>query len=134
VRYLLDVNALLALGLEYHQFHRRVALWLLRLRSRPNVELATCSITELGFVRVLSRVPSYGYRVSEAQALLGRVKGRSIVEFTFLPDTQDLSDLPNWVNSHNQLTDGHLVQLANAQESVFATLDKRIPDAFLIPD
>jgi predicted nucleic acid-binding protein len=134
VRYLLDVNALLALGLESHQFHRRVALWLLRVRPQPNSELATCSITELGFVRVLSQVPSYGYRVNEAQSLLARVKARSIVGFSFMPDDQDLSDMPKWVKSHNQLTDGHLVQLADAQDSVFATLDKRIPGAFLIPD
>jgi predicted nucleic acid-binding protein len=134
VRYLLDVNVLLALGVDYHQFHRRVALWLLRLRRQPNSELATCSITELGFIRVLSRVPLYGYRLKEAQALLARLKANSIVRFIFLADDQDLSGMPKWVNSHAQLTDGHLMQLADAQDAVFATLDERIPKAFLIPE
>ena len=134
MRYLLDVNVLIALGIEYHQFHRRVALWLMRLRRQGDSELATCSITELGFVRVLSRVPLYGYQVHHAQMLLARVKAKSIVRFTFTTDDQDLSSMPKWVNSHNQLTDGHLMQLANAHDAVFASLDKRIPSAFVIPE
>lgn len=133
MRYLLDVNALLALGIESHQFHRRVALWLVRLRTQANARLATCSITELGFVRVLSQVATYGYRVPEAQALLARVKVKSIVEFTFIADDQDLAKMPRWVAYPKQLTDGHLAQLADARDAVLATLDKGIPGAFLIP-
>lgn len=133
MRYLLDVNALLALGLESHQFHRRVALWLMRLRSQANAQLATCSITELGFVRVLCQVATYGYRVPEAQALLTRVKAKSIVEFRFVADDQDLANMPKWVAYPKQLTDGHLVQLAHAQDAELATLDRGIPGAFLIP-
>lgn len=133
MRFLLDVNALLALGLESHQFHRRVALWLVGLRSKANSTLATCSITELGFVRILSQVPSYGYSVSDAQALLARVKAKSIVKFTFLADDQDLAQVPKWVTYPKQLTDGHLTQLADAKQAALATLDKGIPGAFLIP-
>ena len=56
--YLLDVNALVALGFVNHEFHDRVVSW---LRAQNSLVLATCSITELGFVRVLVQAPAYGF-------------------------------------------------------------------------
>jgi predicted nucleic acid-binding protein len=53
MKYLLDVNALVALGFLQHEFHGRTANWVRRLAQKGVPELATCSITELGFVRVL---------------------------------------------------------------------------------
>jgi hypothetical protein len=41
----------------HHEFHGRVAAWIKAVRFPA---LATCSITELGFVRVLAQAPSYG--------------------------------------------------------------------------
>ena len=58
MKYLLDVNALVALGFIHHEFHDRVAAW---LQAQQFPALATCSITELGFVRVLSQAPAYGF-------------------------------------------------------------------------
>jgi hypothetical protein len=55
------------------------------------------------------------------------------VTFTFIPDGQDISHLPSWVKTAKQTTDGHLAQLAGANSAVLATLDRRIPQAFLIP-
>ncbi len=46
--YLLDVNALIALGIAHHAEHARVAHWVRGLRGD---RLATCPITEIGFVR-----------------------------------------------------------------------------------
>ena len=37
MRYLLDVNALVALGFFEHVFHARVASWARRLKSRAEV-------------------------------------------------------------------------------------------------
>jgi hypothetical protein len=53
VRYLLDVNALVALGFLNHEFHERVARWLLSLRKGTPYEILTCPITELGFDRFM---------------------------------------------------------------------------------
>lgn len=58
--YLLDVNALVALGFAHHEFHDRVAGWVRAQRFPP---LATCSITELGFVRVMVQAPAYGFTI-----------------------------------------------------------------------
>jgi predicted nucleic acid-binding protein len=128
VTFLLDVNALIAVAVEHHEFHRRVAVW--ASRQAPGA-FATCSITELGFVRVLANAPAYGYTLSQSALLLARLK--KAVGMTFLTDDCDLTSLPVWVKNASQLTDGHLFALANAHGKVLATLDTRIPGAYLIP-
>jgi uncharacterized protein len=132
MKYLLDVNALVALGFLEHELHERVARWVRRLAAKGILELATCSITELGFVRVLAQAPQYGFTVGQACNLLRRLKAARMVSFTFIADGQDISHLPNWVKTAKQTTDGHLAQLAVANSAVLATLDRRIPQAFLI--
>lgn len=131
MRYLLDVNALVALGFLQHEFHERVAVWVHVSVAKGNVELATCSITELGFVRVLVQAPQYGFAVSHARDLLLRLKGARALRF--IPDDHDISRLPAWVKTAKQTTDGHLAQLAMAKGAILATLDSRIPRAFQIP-
>jgi predicted nucleic acid-binding protein len=133
MRYLLDVNALVALGALEHEFHDRTAKWVRSLSSNGTPELATCSITELGYVRVLLQASRYSFAVPEARALLLRLKKANGLKFTFIADDHDLSHMPSWVTTAKQTTDGHLVQLARAKGAVLATLDKRIPGAFQIP-
>jgi predicted nucleic acid-binding protein len=133
VKYLLDVNVLVALGLHHHEFHDRSTNWIRSLRSGGVPELATCSITELGFVRVLSQTLSYGFTVVQGELLLSRTKSIDVAKFEFIADNLGASDLPGWVKSANQITDGHLVELAKANGAILATLDERIPGAFLIP-
>ncbi len=134
MKYLLDVNALVALGFFEHEFHPRVGRWVARAASKEAPEFATCAITELGFVRVLAQAPGYGITVSQARNLLLRLKQESRVNFTFLADNLDISHLPAWVKAPKQTTDGHLAALAAANGAVLATLDRKIPRAFLIPD
>jgi predicted nucleic acid-binding protein len=129
--YLLDVNALVALGFQQHEFHSRVVSWVLRAKQ-PFV-LATCSITELGFARILTQAPAYGFSVAQTRSLLARFKKIESSRFTFIADDHDLSHLPDWVHAPKQITDGHLAQLARANGAVLATLDGRIPGVFLIP-
>jgi predicted nucleic acid-binding protein len=130
MRYLLDVSALIAYGFRQHGFHDRVGAW---IRSRTGDRFLTCSITELGFVRVLGNVRVYGMNVAEARSLLMELKTWKAMPLEFLPDGSDISALPAWVKSPAQTTDGHLVQLAAAGGAVLATLDEGIPGAFLIP-
>lgn len=129
MKYLLDVNALVALGFIHHEFHDRVAAW---VRAEQFPPLATCSITELGFVRVLAQAPTYGFTVAQARTLLLRLKKASKLSLTFITDGHDISHLPAWVKTPKQTTDGHLVQLASANGAVLATLDEKILGAYLI--
>lgn len=133
MRYLLDVNSLLALVVLEHEFHARVASWVKRVRASGVPELATCSITELGFVRVLGQAQQYGSSVTQARELLLKVKDSAGMRWIFIPDDRDISHLPKWVRTPKQTTDGHLAELAGMNEAVLATLDRRIPGAFVIP-
>ena len=128
--FLLDVNALVALGFIHHEFHERVARW---VKAQGFPALATCSITELGFVRVLSQAPVYGLTVADARNALLRLKRSKILPFIFFADDHDISHLPAWAKTAKQTTDGHLLQLARAHGAVLATLDQKIPGAYLIP-
>lgn len=132
MKYLLDVNALVALGFLDHVLHERMAEWV-SLAAGEEDELATCAITELGYVRVLAQAPQYGLTVKDAIGSLSRLKRTVELRFCFVADDQDVSRLPGWVNTPKQITDGHLVQLARANGAVLATLDRNIPGAFLIP-
>jgi predicted nucleic acid-binding protein len=131
--YLLDVNTLVALGFLQHEFHGRVASWVRKLARTGVPEMAICSITELGFVRVLVQAPQYGFAVADACDVLLQLKSGSTLKFTFIRDDHDVSRLPAWVRSAKQTTDGHLAQLAKANGAILATLDTRIPGAYLIP-
>src|SRR5208282_5394184 len=128
--YLLDVNALVALGFINHEFHDRLAAW---VQSQNSLNLASCSITELGFVRVLAQAPAYGFTVAQARTLLLRLKEARTSPFTFIPDEHDVSHLPGWVRWPKQITDGHLGKLASANGAALATLDENIPGSYLIP-
>jgi uncharacterized protein len=130
MKYLLDVNALTAFGVFHHVFHDRVMAWAASLRGTA---LLTCSITELGFVRVTAQAPDYGFTVEQSQALLNKLKTKDKMPLAFLPDGVDISLLPEWVKRPKQTTDGHLLQLASANGAVLATLGERIPGAYLIP-
>jgi predicted nucleic acid-binding protein len=129
VRYLLDVNVLVALGVRQHQFYDRMENW---VREQPkSTQLLTSSIVELGFVRILSQVTAYDFSVREAIALLGEMK--KFWSLQVYPDAREALHLPKWVKSHQQVTDGHLVDVAQAHGALLATFDKQIPSAFLIP-
>ena len=130
MKYLLDVNALIAFGITQHQFHQRLVDW---IHSQRGSTFLTSSVTEIGFVRVVASVAMYDLKVPQARTLLLGMKSNEAQPLTFLSDANDISALPEWVKSPAQTTDGHLVQLASANGAVLATLDEGIPGAFLIP-
>jgi predicted nucleic acid-binding protein len=130
MKYLLDVNALIALGLEFHTLHLRVARW---IESEPASSYLTCPITELGFVRVIAQVSAYGTDVQAAKMLLLRIRNNKTKHIEFVLDGEEIATLPAWAKTPAQTTDGHLVQLAKSNGAVLATLYKGIPGAYLIP-
>jgi predicted nucleic acid-binding protein len=105
--YLLDVNALLALGFLNHEFHGRVARW---VQSSKSLQLASCSITELGFVRVPAQAPAYGFTVAQARTQLLHLKQARSSRLAFIHDAHDVSYLPTWVRMPKQITGRSLEQ------------------------
>lgn len=128
---LLDVDVLAALGFAAHESHRRVANW---VRVQKTITLATCALTELGFVRVLQQAPGYGISAGQARLLLMGMKRSRTVRFVFLHDDQDIARLPGWARTPRQITDAHLLRIARSNNMAFVTLHRRIPGAYLIPD
>ncbi len=125
MKYLLDVNTLIALGYKQHVFHKRVSGW------AAGKSLATCSIAELGFVRILAQLPEVDISVTTSREMLATMKRER--RLTQISDSQSAVALPLWVQTPRQITDGHLLVLAQSNNSTLATCDAGIPGAFLIP-
>ena len=50
-----------------------------------------------------------------------------------IPDNQFVKDLPAWVKTGKQVSDGHLLSIAHANRARLVTLDEGIPGAYLLP-
>jgi len=133
VRYLADVNVLVAWAWEAHSCHDRVENWIKSLQKQSGPALLTCAITELGFLRVSLQIPGYSVDITTAQAALSSMKNARQLGHLFISDDISGTVLPHWVRTPRQLTDAHLTQLAAAAQAQLATLDRGIPGAFVIP-
>jgi toxin-antitoxin system PIN domain toxin len=130
VKYLLDINVLIAAGHTGHVHHHRAIAWIHAVRNKAE-SFCTCAITELGFVRV-SVQSGLQYDVAAARKALASMKASSPVRFELLPDRLGAESLPAFAKSPDRLTDGHLLALAEASGAELVTLDKGIPGALLL--
>ena len=133
MRYLLDVNLLVAWGWADHADHDRVAAWIGHVMRGGTDTLLTSAIPELGFVRV--SVQRAGGRISPEAA--GRTLAGMLAHLGarhgFLPDDQPATGWPEWCRGAGQTTDAHLASLAARHQARLATLDTAIPGAFVLP-
>jgi toxin-antitoxin system PIN domain toxin len=124
---LADINLLIALADPNHLHHRAARSW---LRSKPGVSLATCALTENGFLRIYGH-PSYpGGPGSPSKALEDLHAYRQRKGHCFLPcdlsfDDEIFKDLDRV--TPKQLTDLYLVALAARHGVRFASFDASIP-------
>jgi uncharacterized protein len=131
MKWLLDVNALVALAYQGHADHPRVIKWFASLVN-TGASLGTCAITEIGFVRV-SMHAGFEKIAPDAVETLRGLKASSRIPFHLLPDALGAENLPSYVLGARQVTDGHLLELARQASWQLATLDNGIPGAFVIP-
>ena len=131
--YLLDVNVLIAFAYDNHSLHDRTAHWVQEVQSAnlPARSFVTCSMVELGFIRIAPGKKGLASNLAAARADLSRI--RAALGFEVLGDSLHGNQLPDWVTRPDQTTDGHLLQLADHHQVRFATLDVGIPGAELIP-
>ena len=130
MKYLLDVNALLALAHQDHADHEKSSIWYRETAVAASAFL-TCPITELGFLRV-SMQAGLSRNLEATQDTLSGMKKSSLVPFVFVPDSVAVDKLPPYVRTPAQLTDEYLLQLAKANGAKLATLDAGIPGALRI--
>jgi uncharacterized protein len=126
VRYLLDVNAILALLLEDHVHHDDVRGWFNGVE-----DFATCPLTQLGFARIASH-ERLGTGLSPENAfsllrgLIADLRHHFVVD-DLSADARILrTDL---LRNSNQITDSYLLALARQHHCALATLDRRFGKA-----
>jgi uncharacterized protein len=135
---LLDINVLLAMAWPQHVHHARVNRWLLAQTARGKLSIATCPITQLGFLRVSMNIKGYAADFESARLLLSGLASHKDVHHSFwMDDFSILSGGFRRALGSSQLTDAYLAALAeNRAGSSFATLDTGIkgPSVEVIPD
>ncbi len=134
MKYLLDVNILVAWGWSDHVAYEHTAAWIAATRAAPRSKLLTSAIPELGFVCVSVQHTGGSVTVEEAASTLAGMLGSLGPTHAFVPDDRAARQFPNWCRYASQTTDAHLVQLAAAHGALLATLDTGIPGAFVVPD
>ncbi len=121
---LLDVNVLTSLAWPNHVHHVQAHRW---FAGQLPLGWATCSVVELGFIRVSSNARAVPSAVSpqEAMALLRRIT--ALPHHHFWTDDLRVAESPHVARSrivgHQQVTDAHLVGLAVRHGGRLATFD-----------
>ena len=122
---LLDINILTALLWPTHEHHEAAHRW---FGGRADAPWATCSLTQLGFVRVVSN-PAFSRDAlspTDALALLGENLAQPAHEFWSdklqLPPA--VKDMEARLQGYKQLTDAYLLALAHQRKGALATFDR----------
>jgi toxin-antitoxin system PIN domain toxin len=124
---LLDVNLLIALLWPAHEHHEAAHRWFGARRSK---RWATCPLTQLAFVRIVSN-PSFSTDAitpEEAVALLE--KNLQDQRHEFRPDdlgvVEALAGVTARIYGHRQVTDAYLLALASTRGDILASFDSGI--------
>lgn len=124
LRYLLDVNLLIALLDESHVHHELAKKWL----KSPGLEWTICPFSEAGFLRHMSRPKTGGFSVEEATAMLASFIQQ--VGYRYEPLDADWRKLTHpfskRILGHKQITDAYLLGLAIQKGLILVTFDKGI--------
>lgn len=123
MKYLLDVNVLLALTWPNHESHQVAHNWWKASRKI----WATCAITEMGFIRLSSNPAFTSAAVTpyEAATLLEQLV--SLERHEYWNDLPHLKrDQFRKIAGHKQITDFYLAHLASLHRAKLATFDKAI--------
>lgn len=116
MRYLLDVNVLLAAVWTSHGQHLQAKAWL------QNKDVALCPISELGFLRISTNTRAFGFVMADARHGLENF-ARDTKAFRIHDDLDALSSHPR---TSSQVTDHYLADLAGKHGLKLATLDAQL--------
>ena len=133
---LLDINILTALLWPAHEHHEVAHAW---FGGRADASWATCSLTQLGLVRIVSNPAFSRDALSpvDALALLGENLTHPGHEFwtDSLQVPMAVRSMEARLQGYKQLTDAYLLALAHRRKGVLATFDRGLRslagDAFL---
>ena len=122
---LLDINILTALLWPTHEHHEVAHRW---FAGRAGTPWATCALTQLGLVRIVSN-PAFSRDAlspMEALALLGENLAHPDHEFwsVSLQVPPAVKGIETRLQGYKQLTDAYLLALAHRRKGVLATFDR----------
>ncbi|WP_419945078.1 TA system VapC family ribonuclease toxin [Candidatus Poriferisodalis sp.] len=122
---LLDVNLLVALAWPTHTHHAAAVDWFTSLHGAP---WATTPLVQLGFIRVSSnrRVLPDARSPHEAASVMRALAAVDGHEFWIddVDPSQALSGGPERLTGYRQVTDAHLIALAERHGGCVATFDR----------
>ena len=127
---LLDVNVLVALFWPDHEHHSAALQW---LRRRSGSRWATCPLTQLAFIRLVSNpVFSREALSPENAARLLATNLQEVPTHDFWPDKLEVPAavhaFEGGVRGYRQITDAYLLQLTVSNKGVLATFDRGTRD------
>jgi predicted nucleic acid-binding protein len=115
-KYLLDVNAIIAAIATTHPDYQKAGSWI------QGKAIATCPLSELGFLRVTTNPKSMNLSMTTARQLLRSFIQKNKVEFL----AADLPALKSTARKSDEVTDFYLAELAASKGMKLATLDTGI--------
>ena len=122
---LLDVNVLIALLWPTHEHYDDAHAWF--VARRGSARWATCPLTELAFVRIVSNPSFSADAPAPAEALSLLERNLAHPGHDFWADDVGLVDavgpLAGRLQGHRQLADAYLLALATRRRGVLATFD-----------
>jgi len=125
VKYLADVNVLIALLDEDHIHHKIVAKW---FAASAEDEFGVCAFTEMGFLRVTTNPKAGLHSIEEALDALASLNNHA--GHRLWPMAEGWAELVEpfreRVFGHQQITDAYLLGLAVKVGGVLVTLDKAV--------
>jgi toxin-antitoxin system PIN domain toxin len=125
--YLLDTNLLIALWWPSHEHHELAVAWFARHRGRG---WATCSVTQAGFVRIVSNPAFSRDAVQPRDAIQVLVANTAAKDHAFWADELPVANAVAYAGvrliGHQQVTDACLLGLAIHHRAMLATLDRQI--------
>lgn len=116
MKYLLDVNALLAAIIQNHASHTLLDSWV------QGKELAVCPLSELGFLRIATHPNAYNLKMTVARNALESFITNNHTGFV----PADLPALRASATKSADVTDTYLAELASRHNLKLATLDAGI--------
>jgi toxin-antitoxin system PIN domain toxin len=125
IKFLVDVNVLIALADEEHIHYPTATAW---LDGLGNDEWGACAFSQAGFLRIMTKATLGSYSVREATKVLISLSQHS--GYRFWPIMDDWATLAapfvERVYGHQQITDAYLLGLAVKEGGVLVTMDKAI--------
>jgi uncharacterized protein len=124
---LLDVNVLTALLWPAHEHHDAAHRW---FAARRGGRWATCALTQLGLVRIVSTPVFSRDALSPGQAVTLLAQNLGHPGHEFWPENLQVpaavAGLESQLQGYRQLTDAYLLALAARRKGVLATFDRGV--------